>query len=368
MDQTTFMIFDELTSNLGRNFSIHSLTNEIKKDYNTGYYKNIYDKIIDLKQSNDILLDKIGRSSIINLNFKNYDLLNLLSQFELIKKRKFTKDDKELGMLLSEMNTLFNGGFCTINSISIINLKRNKSLNRAEFLFIQKDLQISGSNGAENIEKIRQEEIFGISEIIRSLEKIHNLKIDYLILSESEFNELIKETDHNPIKEMISSQIVLTNQENFWLGIKKIIDNGIIIKSEEDINPAKISEEDLIYNLSRFGYKELGAEIGAGKDYCLETIITSLLLKKDARRIEAIPLLIRKNLERGRKPIFNLLIFLARKYNKSGKLMGLLKSLSRYNKDKPLVEAIELMQKTGIAPEEIDEEAIEQKMRLYYGD
>jgi hypothetical protein len=362
------MIFDELTSNLGRNFSIHSLTNEIRKDYNTGYYKNIYDKIIDLNQSNDITLDKVGKSSIIHLNFKNYDLLNLLSQFELIKKREFTKDDKELGMLLLEMNTHFKEGFCTIDSISIINPKRNKSLNRAEFLFIQKDLKPSGSNGEENIEKICQEEIFGIFEIIRSLEKIHNLKIDYIILPESEFNGLIRETGHNPIKEMISSQIVLTNQENFWLGIKKIFDKGIIIKSAKNINPAKISEEELIYNLSRFGYKELGAEIGAGKDYCIETIITSLLLKKDARRIEAIPILLRKNLERERKPMFNLLIFLARKYNKSGKMLGLLKSLSKYSEDKSLADSIEFMEKIGIIPEEMDEEAIEQKMRLYYGD
>ena len=32
MDETTFMIFDGLTSNLGRPFSIHSLTKEIQKD------------------------------------------------------------------------------------------------------------------------------------------------------------------------------------------------------------------------------------------------------------------------------------------------------------------------------------------------
>ncbi len=362
MDQTTFMIFDELTSKLGRNFSIHSLTNEIKKDYHTGYYKNIYDKIIGLNKGKDVLLDKIGNSSIISLNFKNHDLLNLLSQFELIKKRKLTKSDAELGMLLFEINDAFNEGFCTIDSISIIDPKKNRTLNRVEFLFILKD--IKNFNG----DKWIQNERYDISETMRSLEKMHNIKLDYLLLSDTTFNELIRETDHNPIKEMISSHIVLKNQENFWLGIKGIFDEGILIKSDEEINPAKVDEDDLVYNLSRFGYKEMGAEIKPGKGYCIETVIISLLLKNDARRIEAIPMLLRKNLKRGRKPIFDLLIFLARKYNKSGKMLGLLRSLSKYSDDKPLTDAIASMEKTGITPEIIDERSIEQKMRLYYGD
>ena len=366
MDETTFMIFDELTSNLGRKFSIHSLTKEIQKDYNTGYYKNIYDKIIDLNKNNDIILDKIGRSSIINLNFKNYDLLNLLSQFELIKKRKFLKGNAELSMLLLEMNTYFKEGFCTIDSISIIDPKKNKSLNRGEFLFILK--RPGTLDSEDNVYKLIKTEREGIYEIMQTLEGIHTIKLDYLILTENEFNELIKETDHNPLKEMMAAHTVLTNQENFWLEIKKIHDEGITIKTAEEINPAKISEEDLIYNLSRFGYKEFGTEIKEGKEYCIETIITSLLLEGDARRIEAIPLILKKNLNRGRKPLFNLLMFLARKYNKSGKLLGLLKSLSDYAEDNRLTDAIHLMEKQEITPEEIDEKSLEEKIRLYGGD
>lgn len=366
MDHTTFMILDELTRNLGRDFSIHGLTEEIRRDYRTGYYKNIYDKVIALKESNDLLLTRVGRSSVVTLNFKNYGLLNLLSQLELIKKRRLTGGDSETGMLFSEMNSLFGHGFCAIDSVSAINHEKNRSLNRVEFLFIMKDLKAGG--GEEKTTGILEDETYRISEKMRSLERTHNLKIDYATLSETEFSALVKEADHNPIKEMLSSKIVLTNQENFWSGMKKIYDEGINIKSAGEVNPAKIAEEDIVHNLSRFGYREMGAEAGAGKDYCIETVVTSLLLKKDARRIEAIPVILRKNLEKDRKPVFNLLIFLAGKYNNSGKMLGLLKSLSRHSDDKSLLDAVTFMEKTGVMPGEIDEESVEQKMRLYYGD
>lgn len=362
MDQTTYMIFDELTGNLGRDFSIHSLTNEIKKDHNRGHYKNIYDRIKDLKKSNDIILDKIGKSLIIRLNFESHDLLSLLSQFELIKKRESAKKDKELGMLISDMDAKFGEGFFTTDSICMIDPEGNKKVNRAEILIIQKDIPRGHS-----IEGLLKKEMYGIFEIIKSLERMHNIKIDHLILSGNEFDELIAEKDHNPLKQMLSSRIILANQENFWHKIKRIFGRGISIKSSQDINPAKISEENLIYNLSRFGYKELGAKIEAGKGYCIEMIIASLLLKNDARRIEAIPILVRKNLETGRRPIFSLLIFLAKKYNRSGELFGLLRSSSRYCDDRTLADAVEFMEKTGIVPKDADEHAIKQKMRLYHG-
>ncbi|MBU4265996.1 MAG: hypothetical protein L6243_04895 [Candidatus Altiarchaeales archaeon] len=65
MDKTTLMILDELSSNLGRNISIHGLTNELKKDCHKAHYKNIYDKIKELSKNNDIILEKIGNSSIM---------------------------------------------------------------------------------------------------------------------------------------------------------------------------------------------------------------------------------------------------------------------------------------------------------------
>jgi len=362
MDKTTLMILDELSSNLGRNISIHGLTNELKKDCHKAHYKNIYDKIKELSKNNDIILEKIGNSSIITINFKSYNLLNLLSQLELIKKQQLLENDSELGMLFPEMDTYFKEEFGYINSISIMRSKKNKALNRAEFLFIMKE---PGNNGRCTGEIIWKE-ILDIHKIMRNLEKIHNIKLDYLIVRENEFFELIKETAHNPLKEMISAQTVLMYQENYWLEIKKVADEGISIKGIEEINPAKISEKDIIYNLGRFGYKEMGTEMEKGRDFCIETIITSLMLKGDARRIQAIPVILGKNIERGRKPIYNLLIFMAMKYKKSEKLLALLTLTGKLLPNKQITDAIEIMNCISIKPEKIDERGIKQKMEMYY--
>jgi len=358
MDKTTYNILNKLSSSFGRSYSIHSLTTELNKDDRKTYYKTIFDKIKELNSDNDILIEKLGRSSIIRINYKNYDTLNLLSQLELMKKRNLDKDE-ELKLLLFDIDSLFRKKFCHIDSISIIRPEKNKILNRAEFLFILKD--------PDNEKSAIRKEIFGIYELMSDLGKMHNMKLDYLILGVNEFRGLISESDHNPLKEMLSSQIVLTYQENYWLEIKNLIDRGMRITSAEEINPGKISEKDLIYNLGRFGYKETGGEIGRGTEYCIEMIITALFLQGDARRIEAIPIILGKNLERGRKPIFGLLIFMAMKYSKAGKLLAYLEWLRKRSENEKIFGAIDLMTRIGIKPEKIDEKAIEQKFGLYNG-
>ena len=360
MDQTTFMILDKLSSNVGKTYSIHSLTNELKADKHKAHYKNIFDKIKELNKKDDIILEKIGNSHRISINFSNYSMLILLSQLELIKERRLLERDGELKMLFSELNTFFRQDFHHIKSISIIRAERNKALNRQEFLFILKD---SGDGMDQQIKK----DIISICRQMTKLDRLHNIKLDYLILRENEFRILLKEQAHNPLKEMISAHTVLAYQENYWLQIKKLIDEGILISSAEEINPAKIDERDIIYNLGRFGYKEIGAEIEKGDKYALESIIISLLLKGEERRIEAIPAVLNKNLMHGRKPIFNLLIFLALKYRREGEILAFLELLRNHNRSKEINDAIDIMTSIGIKPKKIDENSIKQKMGLYHG-
>jgi len=360
MDQTTFRILDKLSSNLGRDYSILSLTNELSGKDHKAYYKNIFDKIKELYKAGDIILKKIGNSSIISINFNNYDAVNLLSQLELMKQRQLLEKDAELKMVLCELSGLFRLNFCYINSISVIRPEKNKALNRQEFLFILKEF---GKNNDQAV----KEEIIGIHRIMKALANMHNMKLDCLILREAEFAQLLNEGAHNPLKEMISSQTVLTYGENYWLEIMKLSNEGIPISGAGEINPAKIDESEVIYNLALFGYKELGGAIEKGRDYCMETIIISLFLSEDARRMEAIPIILNKNLERGRKIIFNLLIFLALKYGKERKLLGYLQYLNDHKKNDELANAIALMTCIGIKPEKIDKKSIKQKLELYHG-
>jgi len=365
MDETTFRILDALSRDLGNPISINELTNRIKELHETAYYKNIYDKIQDLKKQNILVISKIGKSSIIKLNFNNYLLTDILAEMELKRKRDFLEKKTELQMLFLEMQTYFNQGFYFIESILLINPENNIKLNRMEFLFIlAEQLQWTKNGNPESKEKgemMIQSEIQGIHAIMQMLQSMHNIKTDYLILRESEFLELLKSENSNPLKEMLSNKIALYSPQSFWITIKIALTKGIQIKLEkEEANPMKILEHDSIYNLSRFGYKEIGPKTTQGKDICIEFIITSILLKNDARRIQAIPILLAKN-----KANYNLLIFLCQKFNKLKELFGLLLILNKMKGSREIENAIKILKDMKLKGARFDEKSIRQKMRLY---
>ena len=80
------------------------------------------------------------------------------------------------------------------------------------------------------------------------------------------FLNLLKSDEINPAREMMSNKIVILNPQDFWIEIKKDRRAGIkIIAEESDANPTKITEDDMIFNLARFGYTELGPKIKQGK-------------------------------------------------------------------------------------------------------
>jgi hypothetical protein len=359
MDETTFRILNTSSRDLSISTSISELTNNINKSYGTAYYKNIYDKIHDLKKHNIINLTKIGNISVPSINFNNYLTIDLLAEMELRKKQNFLEKNIEIQMLFLEMEAYFKE-FYFIKSISIISPEKNIDLNRGEFLFLLKELHPTASAGKYGLDEAIQNEIFQIHSIMQILQSIHNIKLDYLILKEKEFIELLKTEETNPLKEMLSDKIVLIAPQTFWEDIKTALLQGIQIKPIKETNPVKISEQELIYNLSRFGYKEIGSKIKQGKEICIETTITSLLLQNNARRTEAIPVLLAKN-----RSNYDLLIFLCRKYNKLEKLLGLIRGLNKIKPNKKIENAIKILETMKIKGEKVDKDTIRQKMRLY---
>lgn len=300
-----------------------------------------------------INLTKAGRSQITTLNFSNYLLIDLLAEMELRRKQDLLRNRRELQMLFLELDTYFNDlQFQFIHSISCINPEKNIRLNRIELLILFKGLR----------EKITLKELNSVHELIRLLQSIHNIRIDCLMVSKDEFIDFLKSEEANPLREMISDKITFLHPQTFWLDIRSALEKGLQIRIEEtETNPAKISEQDLVYNLARFGYREIGLEIKQGKDICIEYIITAILLRNKARRIEAIPIILAKN-----KSNYNLLIFLSQKYEVAGRLLGLLKILNKIKKPaKEVREAIEMLQIRKIKEIKADERSIRQKMRLY---
>jgi hypothetical protein len=337
MDDTTYRVLDTLWKETGRPISIHELTSKIRRSHGTAFYSNIYEKTRALAAEGTITLTKAGRSSLASLNFANYLLIDLLTEVDLRRKRDLLAESKELQMLFKNAEERCEE-IRSIESISAINAERNLKLNRAELLFLLHDPKGN----------LLQREIIRIHATARDLQA-------------DEFLELLTSDEINPLKEMLYDKITLHGPQDFWSHIAAAVAKGYrIALLEAETNPAKIPEKDLTFNLARFGYKEIGPELREGQRICIEYIIASIMMKGDARRIEAIPILMAKN-----RTHHSMLIFLSEKYGLSGRLIGLLKALDKIKPSKETGVTIGILE--SLKPKEIraNNKSIEEKMRLY---
>ena len=347
MDTPTLRILETISSNIGDPLSINKLTERIKDTYGSAYYANIYQKLQDLKNEGILNLELIGRSSNIKLNFQNYLLIDTLAEMEIEKKRNFLTDRNDLFPLLTEMDKTLTDT-CTIKSISSINPSKNIKLNRMELLFLLRDIP---NYHNETIELYRE---------MLKLQNKYNLKINNLIIDKNDFSDLTTSDEINPLREALSEKIILFCPQAFWSEIKEIAQKTDIRTIRPETKPANISDLDLTYNLNRFGYREFGLKMAQGKKFCIEYITTAILLKEDARLIEAIPIVLAKNSFKS-----NILAFLSQKYDTSGKLLGLLKILQNMKPTREINETIELLETLNAKEIPADEESIMQKLRLY---
>lgn len=351
MIETEFRILDTLSREIGNPISINKLTEKIKKIHGTAYYTNIHAELQNIEKKNIITLEKHGKSSVASFNFTNPLLIDYLAQIELIKKINFLETRIDWQTLVLQINEHLRN-FNTIKSIIMIKPKKYAKLNRIELLIL---LHETESDYTQKLEKIQ--------DIVELLEQTHNVRIDYLLLDEDNFQNLLRIDDANLIKEILADKIILYHTQTFWFLIKKILDEGIKIKVEENqINPGKISEQDLVYNLNRFGYKEFGNKISLGKNIGIEYITTSLLLIGDARKKDSIPIILAKH---SQKTNYDLLVFLSKKYSTLEELLPYLKILYEYKPSDKLRECIHMLKHASISEKKIDTKDIRKKMRLY---
>jgi len=350
-----FRILDVLSREIGNALSINKIAEKVKILYGSGDYKNIHVAINNMNKDKIVTLEQAGNTSIANINFENYMIIDLLSEMELRKKHDFLKNRQEMQMLMLELDTyLYNQDL--IQSISIINPERNAKLNKAEFLV---HLKKSSSR------KIIHETKLGIYVVLNHLQMIHTTRIDALVLEDSEFSALVKSNEANPVREMFHDKITIFSSQSFWLWMKNEIIKGIKIKIEENqTHPAKISEEDLVYNLARFGYTEFGPKIKEGRQICIEYTIAAMMFHKDARRIDAIAIILAKNTKRTN---YDLLLFISRKYEFVEKILGILKSLRNLvtHTKTAVEEPIRLLEAMNIKEIKVDEKRMKDRLKLY---
>ncbi len=346
MDETTFRILDTLARSLGRLLSINELTRKMQQLHGTAYYANTYRKLQDMSKHGIITLIKAGKSSLVSLNFENYLTIDILTEMEIERKLRLLEKRPDALSTLSDIDRQFRN-LRFIKSVSMINPEKNLKLNRVELLIIFDHVDIG--------------EAPKISAAIQAIRRIRNIKIDCLTLASGEFLNILKSEEKNPLQEMLTDEMTIFHPEDLWHEIRDAYEQGIRIKTtEKETNPAKIPEQDLTYNLSRFGYREIGAEPKRGDNICIEYVVTAILMKNDARRITAIPLILAKN-----KTNYNLLTFLSQKYELSGRLLGLLKVLNKTRHINEIQEAIGSLEAMNVKEIKADEKGIREKMRLY---
>jgi hypothetical protein len=351
-----FRILDVLSREIGNALSINKIAEKVKTIYGSGDYKNIYVAINNMNKDKIVKLEQTGNTSIANINFENYLIIDLLSELELRKKRDFLKNRQEIQMIMLELDTYaYNRGL--IQSICLINPVHNAKINKAEFL-----VHLKKSNNKKMIYDTK----IGIYVMLNHLQMIHTIKINALVLEDNEFSDLVKSNEANPVREMFYDKIALFNPQNFWLWMKNELIKGTKIKLEENpTHPGKISEEDLVYNLARFGYIEFGPVIKEGRPICMEYTIASIMFHKDARRMDAIAIMLAKN---TKKTNYDLLLFISRKYDFAEKILGILKSLRNLvaHVKMAVEEPIRLLDAMNIEEIKADEKKMKDRLNLYH--
>lgn len=347
MDKVTIRILEAISSSIGDSLSINELTNRMKSKYGSAYYANIYEKLQDLKNNGLLNLEPIGRSSSIKLNFENYLLIDTLSEMEMEKKIEFLSKRTRLFSFFAEMDESLSGR-CCVRSISAINPLKSIKLNRIELLFLLN----------ETPEFLNQ--IIDLNKVTLGLQRKYNLKINNLVLERESFFGLLVSDEINPARETLSQQITLYNPQAFWSQIKEIAQKKQIKILQAETKPLSIPESDLNFNLNRFGYSEFGTSFVEGKKFCIEYITLSLLLREEARGLDAVAVILAKNSFNS-----NLLAFLSQKFEVSPRLMGILNILRQTNPKPEVDNTVKILKATN--PQEIpaDEVSIRQKLELY---
>lgn len=344
MDKTAFRILDTLSRDPGRELSISALTRDIRHLHASAYYSNTYNTLTQLQKEGIVNLTKAGNHSLVTLNLRNRGTIDALAEMELRKKHSLLTRRAGLQRLFDSISDA-----PPIGPTSLIDPDRNIKLNRAELLIQLPEWASSESN----TEALR--------ENIREWEGKLNIRIDALMLTDERFRSLLATREKNALKEMLSRQTTFLAPDLFWSRIRNAWAHGIQIRfDQEETDPSAMSDRDLVYNLARLGYTEFGAQIKEGRDFGIEYVVTALLLKGDARGIQAIPVILAKN-----QADYSLLLFLSRKYGVLSELFGLLRALAMQKEDQDLQSALRVLEKAQVKESKVDRASIERTMRTY---
>ncbi len=340
MKELRFRILKQLSREPNKVISVNALKEKMRVSYGSAYYSNVHAEV--KKLVNESILAK--SSAGICLNFSSFELTDLLAEIELERKKAFARKTSEAGMLLLEMENYFKNA---VRFAFLLEAEKNLKLNRVELVCI-----------VNNVKEVKKK----VRELVETLRPAHSLNLDVLILTESEFLDLVFGAEDTYLKTFLENKTVILSPQLFWITLREEMKKRQFVGSGRE--PIKLTDEVISLSMAGFGYKELGTR-KQGRRARLEDVITNILLIGKARRVEAIPALIAKRFKARRKVYYDYLIFLCLRHSESAKLLGLLKILNKEKPNEETAEAIRELEKFGLKTKKMDAKAIKQKMRLY---
>ena len=345
MNGTEFRVLEAMSRRVSDSVSIRQLTSEMEES-GPAYYPNIYRALASLQKEGIVTMEKQGKASIPSLNFASYLLLDALTEMELQKKREFLRKWPDTWGVFESMEREL-GDLPSVRSILLLDPERNAKLNRAEPLVIM-------------TEKDRTEE-GKVEKVANEIGTRLNVRVEPLVVAGADLIEQLRSPEKNPYRELLPGMVVLYMPQRFWRLIRDAVVHGVRIRFDLDrTDPSKIGEKDLVHNLARLGYKELGSEAKGGRDFSVEYIVSSVLLGEDMRRIAAVPVLLAKN-----KVGYSLLAFLSQRYGFAEKLLGALVAMIKVAPSREIERAVGAMSGGGVIPAKMDEAHVRQALRLY---
>lgn len=187
-------IFRYFALNLNKSLTIRQLSTETKIPYMT------LNRIIKKLEKRDLITTKnVGNSIVCSLNKSNIITKQhiilasesfssyLLEKKPLIKKIQKIIEEKKP----SETSTVLFGSYA---------LGKEQKYSDIDIVFV--------SNFKGKIKKILNE--------FKTIEKIHDIEINFMIFTEMQFKEMLKSKEENVGKQILNNHIMLYNPELFW--------------------------------------------------------------------------------------------------------------------------------------------------------
>lgn len=349
MNETEIRILSTLGSEIGNPISISELTKRIRINYGSADYKNIHKSIQNFGEKNIIKFEKSGNAMIAKINFANLLIVDIFTEIEIIKKINFLEKHKKFQSIFSEL-IIHVKEFKQLKTLMLLDGDQNAENNKIELLMIVNDNEI-------------QKETKRIKKILEDLKNKYNIEIINLIIENNNFINYLKSQESNIVKENLKNKIILFKAQTLWIEIKECVVNGFNIKTENEIKLNNISEEEIKYNLSTYGYTEIMNENEFVKQIELECLIISIMLKEKYQKyFNAIPIIVLKNKE---KLNYNLLIYLSNKYETHEKLFRMFKIINHVFPTKKIICETKKLTQQKIKITDAEIKKIKEKMIQY---